>query len=128
MTRTFSKIHGLAALRVGWMFGPEHVIDALDRVRGPFNVNAAALAAAEAAVNDRSMVDKAIAHNDQWLMWTTQQLEALGLEVTPSVGNFILIHLDGIEGKTAIDADNYLTSKGYVLRLSAATDFQIQSA
>ena len=99
MTRTFSKIHGLAALRVGWMFGPDHVIDALDRVRGPFNVNAAALAAAEAAINDRSMVDKAIAHNNQWLQWTTQQLEVLGLEVTPSVGNFILIHFDGIEGK-----------------------------
>ncbi|MEM9732105.1 MAG: histidinol-phosphate transaminase [Pseudomonadota bacterium] len=116
MTRTFSKIHGLAALRVGWVYAPLAIIDAMNRVRGPFNVNAAALAAAEAAMQDRTMVDKAIAHNDQWLAWTTQQLEEMGLKVTPSVGNFILIHFDPEKGKTAADADAYLTARGYVLR------------
>lgn len=116
MTRTFSKIHGLAALRVGWMYGPDHIIDALNRVRGPFNVNAAALAAAKAAVEDRSTIDKAIAHNDEWLNWTTEQFSKLGLKVTPSVGNFILIHFDG-SNKPAKDADAFLTSRGYVLRL-----------
>ncbi len=117
MTRTFSKIYGLAALRVGWMYAPHHVVDAIDRVRGPFNVNAAALAAAEAAIGDRSTVDNAIIHNDEWLTWTTQEIEKLGLKVTPSVGNFILIHFDGANDKTAAGADSYLTSKGYVLRL-----------
>ncbi|MEL6783478.1 MAG: histidinol-phosphate transaminase [Pseudomonadota bacterium] len=116
MTRTFSKIHGLAALRVGWVYAPRAIIDAMDRVRGPFNVNAAALAAAEAAISDRSMVDKAIAHNDEWLNWTTSQLEDMGLKVTPSVGNFILIHFDPATGKTAADADAYLTAHGFVLR------------
>jgi len=116
MTRTFSKIYGLAALRVGWMYAPDHIVDALNRVRGPFNVNAAALAAAKAAVGDRSTVDKAIAHNDEWLNWVTEQVSQLGLKVTPSVGNFILIHFDG-SGKTAKDADAFLTSRGYVLRM-----------
>ncbi len=116
MTRTFSKIYGLAALRVGWMYGPDHIIDALNRVRGPFNVNAAALAAAKAAVEDRIMIDQAIAHNDEWLNWTTEQLSALGLNITPSVGNFILIHFDGSD-KVAKDADAFLTSRGFVLRM-----------
>ena len=117
MTRTFSKIHGLAALRVGWIFAPEHIISVLDRVRGPFNVNAAAQAAAVAALEDRDMVDKAVAHNDEWLTWTSEEMRKMGLEVTPSVGNFILIHFDNVEGKTAAEADSYLTSRGYVLRL-----------
>ena len=116
MTRTFSKIHGLAGLRVGWMFAPDHVIAALDRVRGPFNVNAAALAAAEAAIGDREMVDAAIAHNDQWLNWTVGEIVKLGLEVTPSVGNFILIHFDSRPDKSVADADAYLTQRGFVLR------------
>jgi len=116
MTRTFSKIHGLAALRVGWLFGPPAIIAAMDRVRGPFNVNAAALAAAQAAIEDRSMIDKAIAHNDKWLNWTTQEIEKLGLKVTPSVGNFILIHFADDDGATAGAVDAYLTQRGYVLR------------
>ncbi|MEM1316735.1 MAG: histidinol-phosphate transaminase [Pseudomonadota bacterium] len=116
MTRTFSKIHGLAALRVGWMYAPAAICDAINRVRGPFNVNAAALAAAEAAIADRGMVDKAIAHNDEWLAWTTEQIEAMGLTVTPSVGNFILIHFADEGEKSAAAADDFLTSRGYVLR------------
>lgn len=116
MTRTFSKIHGLASLRVGWMFAPDHVIAALDRVRGPFNVNGAALAAAEAAISDTTTVDAAISHNDKWLHWTSEAIEGLGLEVTPSVGNFILIHFASGPDKTVGDADTYLTERGFVLR------------
>ncbi|MFD0914989.1 histidinol-phosphate transaminase [Pseudahrensia aquimaris] len=117
MTRTFSKIHGLAALRVGWMYGPDHVVDAINRVRGPFNVNAAALAAAKAAIEDREMVDKAVAHNDRWLTWTKEQLEGFGLNVTPSVGNFLLVHFpEGDPSKSAEAADTYLTERGFVLR------------
>jgi histidinol-phosphate aminotransferase len=115
MTRTFSKIHGLAALRIGWLYGPAHVIDALNRIRGPFNVNAVAIAAGAAAVKDRAHVDKAVAFNDEWLGWLTRELAALGLRVTPSVGNFVLIHFDG-SGKTAEEADAFLTSRGFVLR------------
>ena len=116
MTRTFSKIFGLAALRIGWMYAPDHVVDAVNRVRGPFNVNSAALAAAKAAIADRALVDRAVDHNDEWITWTTLELEALGLVVTPSVGNFILIHFPDDAGKGAAEADAFLTARGYVLR------------
>ncbi len=117
MTRTFSKIHGLASLRVGWIYAPSDIIAILDRVRGPFNVNAAALAAAEAAIEDADMVEKAIAHNDEWMAWTSEEMRKLGLSVTPSVGNFILVHFDDMGEKSAADADAWLTQRGYVLRL-----------
>jgi histidinol-phosphate aminotransferase len=116
MTRTFSKIHGLAALRLGWMYAPAHVIDAINRVRGPFNVNAAAIAAGIAAMADAGHVDRAVAHNDHWLDWLTGELTRLGLTVTPSVGNFLLIHFPATPGKTAADADAFLSSRGLILR------------
>ena len=116
MTRTFSKIYGLANLRLGWMYGPAHVIDALNRIRGPFNVNGAALDAGAAAIADDAHVGKAIEHNDRWLPWMADQLARLGLEVTPSVGNFVLVHFPKTAGKTAADADAFLTSRGLILR------------
>src|SRR5437868_2975719 len=67
MCRTFSKVHGLAALRLGWLYGPPHVVDAINRIRGPFNVNAAAMAAGIAAMGDAAHVEAARAHNEVWL-------------------------------------------------------------
>lgn len=123
MTRTFSKIHGLAALRIGWMFAPAHVIDAVNRIRGPFNLNSAAIAAGSAAIRDRAHVDKAVAFNDTWLPWLTEQLSALGLRVTPSVGNFLLVHFPDDAAKSADKADVYLTGRGYILRRVAGYGF-----
>lgn len=120
MTRTFSKIYGLAALRLGWAYGPAHLIDVLNRIRGPFNVSAAAQAAGIASVRDRAFVETAVAHNETWLPWVTSELEALGLTVTPSVGNFVLIHFPATPGKTAAEADAYLSDRGCVLRSVAA--------
>ncbi|KZM51333.1 histidinol-phosphate aminotransferase [Labrenzia sp. OB1] len=117
MTRTFSKIYGLANLRLGWGFGPAHVIDALNRIRGPFNVSGVAIAAGIEAVSDREFVELAVDHNEKWLPWLTSELEALGLTVTPSVGNFVLIHFPDEDGKRAVDADGYLLERGCVLRL-----------
>ncbi len=117
MTRTFSKIYGLANLRLGWGFGPAHVIDALNRIRGPFNVNGMAIAAGMAAVRDRDFVTRSIEHNDSWLPWVTAELEKLGLKVTPSVGNFVLVHFPDEDGKRAADADAYLLERGCVLRM-----------
>lgn len=116
MTRTFSKIHGLAALRIGWLYGPPGVVDALNRIRGPFNVNAAAIAAGAAAIRDRDHVDMAVAHNQAWLPRLTEAFEALGLKVTPSAGNFLLVHFSDEESKTAADADEFLLSRGFILR------------
>lgn len=116
MCRTFSKIHGLAALRVGWIYGPANIIDALNRIRGPFNVNAPAIAAGVAALADTAHLEKSRAHNAKWLPWLTEEIAKLGLTVTPSVANFILIHFPDTPGKTAAEADTLLTSKGCVLR------------
>jgi histidinol-phosphate aminotransferase len=120
MTRTFSKIHGLAALRLGWAYCPAGVADILNRVRGPFNVTAPSLAAGVAAIEDRAHVEAAVAHNEKWLPWVTSQLEALGLVVTPSVGNFILIHFPTQQGRDAGSADELLKSRGIILRRVAA--------
>jgi len=116
MLRTFSKIHGLAALRIGWMYGPAAVVDVINRIRPAFNVNAPATAAGIAALGDAAHVERAIAHNERWLPWLTGHLRALGLEVTPSAGNFILIHFPREKGKTAKEADEFLVKRGLVMR------------
>ncbi|MBY3597620.1 histidinol-phosphate transaminase [Rhizobium bangladeshense] len=116
MTRTFSKAYGLAALRVGWMYAPSEIVDAVNRVRAPFNLNAPAIAAGAAAIRDQAFVQQAVAFNQTWIETLTQALEAIGLKVTPSVANFVLIHFPEIDGKRASDADEFLTSRGYILR------------
>ena len=114
MCRTFSKIHGLAGLRLGWMYGPAHVVDAINRIRGPFNVNAPAIAAGIAAIEDTAHQEFSREHNTKWLAWLTAEIGRLGLEVTPSVANFVLIHFADI--KTATAANAFLMKRGLILR------------
>lgn len=116
MTRTFSKIYGLAALRLGWMYGPAHVVDAVNRIRGPFNVNAPAIAAGIAAIRDAAHVERSREHNTRWLSWLTDEIGMRGLRVTPSVANFVLIHFPQERGRTASEANAFLTKRGLVLR------------
>jgi len=116
MTQTFSKIHGLAALRVGWMFGPAHIVDAVNRIRGPFNVSTPAMLAAVAAIEDTEHQQMSKAYNEKWRNWLTEEITKLGLDVTPSVTNFVQIHFPQDKGKTAADADAFLTKRGLVLR------------
>ncbi len=120
MTRTFSKIYGLAMLRLGWCYAPAGIIDALNRIRGPFNVNGPALEAGIAALNDEEHLAKTLAHNDRWLPWLESEISKLGITVTPSVGNFLLLHFPKTTGKTAKDADAALSAEGLVLRGVAA--------
>jgi histidinol-phosphate aminotransferase len=120
MTRTFSKIYGLAAVRLGWLYGPAHVVDAVNRVRGPFNVNGPAIAAGVAAMRDSAHVEHAREHNTRWLAWLTEEIGKLGLKVTPSVANFVLIHFPESKGRTAKDADAFLTKRGLILRQVSA--------
>ena len=120
VTRTFSKIYGLAGLRVGWAYGSAHVVDALNRVRGPFNLNGAAQAAGVASVGDAAHVEGAIAHNTRWLTWLAEEAATLGIEVTPSVGNFLLLTFPQQSGRTAADADAFLSARGFILRAVAA--------
>ena len=120
MTRTFSKIHGLAGLRIGWAYGSAHVVDALNRVRGPFNLNGAAQAAGVASLDDAAHIEGAIAHNARWLPWLAEAIAKLGIEVTPSVGNFLLLTFPKQSGRTAADADAFLSARGFILRAVAA--------
>jgi len=114
MTRTFSKIFGLAGLRLGWCYAPSPICDAINRLRGPFNVNRAAMDAGVAALADEEHLEKAIAHNVKWLKWLALEISQLGIQVTPSAGNFLLLHF-GSEPK-ARAADAFLSSRGLILR------------
>ncbi len=115
MARTFSKIYGLAGVRLGWAYCPPEVADALNRIRGAFNVGAGALAAGIAALKDARHLEAALTHNDRWLPWLADEIGKLGLTVTPSVTNFLLVHFDG-SGRTAAEADEFLLRRGFVLR------------
>ena len=116
MTRTFSKLHGLAALRLGWIYAPAHIVDVINRIRGPFNVGSPSIAAGIAAIEDRGHQEAAIAHNDKWLPWLSAEFERLGLKVTPSVGNFLLVHFPETKGRDAAAADAFLKSRAIILR------------
>ncbi len=107
MTRTFSKIHGLAALRVGWCYGPESVVQVLHRIRGPFNVAAPAIAAAAAAVRDVAHVEKSREHNRIERRRLADRLAQLGLKGPESHGNFILVRFgDAKRAEAALQALN----------------------
>ncbi|MGI8524621.1 MAG: histidinol-phosphate transaminase [Pseudolabrys sp.] len=114
MTRTFSKIYGLASLRLGWIYAPASVVDAVNRIRGPFNVNGPAIAAGIAAIKDIAHVETAREHNTRWLGWLNEEIGKLGLHVTPSVANFVLIHF--ASETAAADANAFLMRRGLILR------------
>lgn len=116
MTRTFSKIYGLAGIRLGWAYASENIIDAISRIRDPFNVTGPSLAAATAALEDTAYTETVRLHNDEWLPKLTDALSAIGLEVTPSLCNFLLLHFPETAGKQAKDAHKYLSQKGLMLR------------
>ena len=105
ITRTFSKIYGLASLRLGWAYCSAPVADVLNRVRGPFNVTGPALASCLAAIGDQDHVDAARRHNDHWLPWVSDELKNLGLVVYPSAANFILVRFPEGTGHNARTAD-----------------------
>jgi histidinol-phosphate aminotransferase len=116
MTRTFSKVYGLAAVRVGWAYGPADVIDALNRVRGPFNVTAPGLAAAAAAVADEAFVAKCVDHNDAELARIQAALDAIGICYTESVANFVLAHFEPEGAHAAQACDAFLRGRGIIAR------------
>jgi histidinol-phosphate aminotransferase len=117
ITRTFSKIYGLAAERIGWAYGQPHLIDTLHRIRGPFNVTSAGQAAAIAALADTDFVIKSREHNRIWRDWMAGEMVSLsnhGLRAVPSAGNFILVLFKG--AVSAELANRALMEAGYVVR------------
>ncbi len=123
MTRTFSKIYGLGGVRLGWAYCPVGIADVLNRLRGPFNVSAPAMAAGLAALADTDFINKAKEHNETWRDWTRDQLQDLGLEVPPSAGNFVLARFPEKPGRNtdiAEAADGFLKDQGIIVRRMAA--------
>ena len=116
MTRTFSKIHGLASARVGWVYCPATVAQVLNRIRGPFNLAGPSMAAAVASLRDHAHIARARTHNEEWLDWLAREIRALGLKVTDSAANFLLVHFSGEGGQTAAAADEFLMSRRIILR------------
>ncbi len=124
MLRTFSKIHGLSSLRVGWAYGPPDIIDVINRIRGPFNICGPGIAAASAAMRDTAYADKTRAFNTKWLAWLTTELTKLGLHVYPSITNFLMIEFPPKNyngGKhSAANANLHLMELGLIVREVAA--------
>jgi histidinol-phosphate aminotransferase len=117
VTRTFSKLHGLAALRVGWAYAPAEVTAAIDRIRLPFNVNLPAQEAAIAALADADFQARSLDLVQQWRPWLTQQLGGIGLEVTPSHANFLLVAFPKApDTRTAAAAEAWLADRGWLVR------------
>ena len=117
VTRTFSKIYGLAAERIGWGYASAEIIDALHRIRAPFNVTTAGQAAAIAAVKDQAWVDASRTHNRQWREWLADEIASLsnhGLRAVPSKANFLLILFNG--KLTAEAAMKGLWDEGFATR------------
>jgi histidinol-phosphate aminotransferase len=116
VTHTFSKLHGLAALRVGWAYAPASVAEAVDRIRLPFNTSIAGQAAAVAALTDTEFQAASLAHVERWRPWLTQQLGGLGLEVVPSSANFVLVGFERSGGRVASRAEDFLAHRGLIVR------------
>lgn len=116
MTRTFSKLYGLAGLRVGWGYAPAHVIEAIEKVRMPFNVNLTAQAVAIAALEDDAFNDESLAHNDRELPRLVGELRGMGLEVIDGVGNFCVARFPETKGKTAAEALQFMKERGVTVR------------
>ncbi|WP_297774491.1 histidinol-phosphate transaminase [uncultured Roseovarius sp.] len=114
MTRTFSKLYGLGGLRVGWGYGPQHVVDVLNRVRGPFNLSHAALVTAEAAVRDRAWATRCREDNARLRGWLAEALAEHGVPSDTSTANFILARFGSPEEARA--CDEYLKSQGLIVR------------
>jgi histidinol-phosphate aminotransferase len=118
MTRTFSKIYGLGGLRIGWGYGPQAIIDVLNRIRGPFNLSNTQLDTAEAAVRDQDFVNRCRADNARMRTWLAQALAELGIPSDTSLANFILARFASVDEAEACDA--FLQKQGLLVRRVAS--------
>ncbi|PPR12785.1 MAG: Histidinol-phosphate aminotransferase [Alphaproteobacteria bacterium MarineAlpha12_Bin1] len=116
MTRTFSKIYGLASLRVGWAYGPKEIIETLDRIRPPFNVNSIGISGAIAALADKEHTKKSKLHNSEILHWFTEEVKRMGLKSHPSFANFLIVYFDPNTPKNAEAAYQFLFERGIITR------------
>ncbi len=116
VTRTFSKIHGLASLRLGWCYGHEDILSVLGRVRSPFNVSEISQKAGEIAVQDKSFQSMVLDHNKKWKRILVEELTSLGFYFTGSEGNFLSIGKTKHLKKDIKDLDKFLRSNNVITR------------
>ena len=116
MLRTFSKLHGLASLRLGWGYCSNYILNNLMKVRGPFSVNLAAILAGTAAINDIDFQNRSIEHNIKWMDWLEKELKKLNLSFQTSVTNFLLIKFSNETQFNAQSAEKFLASRGILVR------------
>ena len=116
VARTFSKLYGLAALRIGWMLAPQRVFQTMQRFRITFNTNGPALATAVAALHDVEYTKEVQQHNHLWRKRMTEELEAQGLNVIPSMANFLLIQFLDEPKSNSEAAANALKCNGIIPR------------
>jgi histidinol-phosphate aminotransferase len=114
MTRTFSKIYGLASLRLGWSYSCEYIAQTLNKSRGPFNVSGAAIEAGIGAIKDDEFIRKSVTHNDKWLEILRDELKAINIKTHPSIANFILIDFE--DKIKCQNANKHLLENGVILR------------
>ena len=114
MLRTFSKIYGLASLRLGWSYSSSYIANILNQVRGPFNVSGSAQCAGVAAINDDKFLQKSKLHNTKWLKILATKFDDLDIKHYPSVANFIL--LDFVTTKKCQIINQLLLDNGVILR------------
>src|SRR4029078_12900877 len=99
---------------IGWAYCPTEIADALNRIRGPFNVSGPAIAAGVAALEDQAWVQQCAEHNELWRGRVAEALAGLGLGVTPSTANFLLLNFPN--GRSATEADKFLHERRIILR------------
>lgn len=114
MTRTFSKIYGLGGLRIGWGYGPRHIIDVLNRIRDPFNLSTAQLETAEAAIRDQDWITRCRDDNTRLRGWLAEALAERGVPSDTSTANFILARFASEE--EAVACDEFLKKDGLIVR------------
>lgn len=136
VTRTFSKAYGLASLRIGWGYGPAHVIGAFNRIRLPFSVPRAGEAAAVAALGDETFLNQSVLQFQRGRARLSEGVMALGIRVLPSATNFVTVELDSATEAQRVDAE--LARRGILirglsnygmprcLRISVGTDAQVE--
>ncbi len=123
VTRTFSKVYGLAGLRLGWCYGPSWVIDMLTKIGPSFPVNVAAQAAGLAAIRDEGHMQQVLRHNRKWIRKFSDVLSQIGLKVYPSQTNFVLVSFPPDCGRTSDEVYRHLNSHGIIPRQFAVEDF-----
>ena len=124
VTRTFSKVYGMAGLRLGWCYGPAWVADLLTKIGPSFPVNVAAQAAGVAAIEDDAHMQEVLRHNKNWVEKFSTALRKMGLKVYPSQTNFVLVSFPVSCGRTAEETNAFLNENGIIPRQFAVTGFE----